>query len=230
VWKKAEDWGTVHPVALTIFSLIVGLLLGGIPAGFVLYNSGFYEGVQTSDATWRKNFDNHLKMAVDEQIVEKCGEVTRQLNVSCQSDKKSLEAIITEKSEENAELHERNQYLTQRSDIIDTHATLTGSASAILDELTTARAKRERDLEAKARSRFFALLSAIHRTNEIYTDWAGLFNSRATDLVQRYDNKENISTDEIIDYLQQFTSDLDAKKKVMQDQVNEANKIKNNKF
>jgi len=226
LWRAIEGWGGAHPVVLAIISLLVGAL----PAGFSSYNFGFYEGTSASESHWRKTFDNKLKEGVDQQISVKCGEVTQELNISCQKKTKVLEDAISEKSQENAELTDALVRSNKRADVIDTESVLTESASSILEQLTSARNKHDRDSEAALRQRFFSLLSAIRTANEIYTAWSALFDSKATELFERYNNKENISTDEIIGYLQGFTSDLDAKRKVIQDEVNEANKIKNSKY
>jgi hypothetical protein len=226
MWKAAESWGAAHPIALSVGAF----LLGSLPTGVLTYNAGFYEGSSTSDSNWRKTFDNKLKASVDEQIQTKCGEITQQLNMSCQRTIKGLESTISEKSQGIAELQVAIERLTKRSDIMDTHNVLAESGSSILEGILAARSKRDRDSEAAGRARFFSLLSAIRRTNEIYAEWSALFDSKATELFQRYNNKENVSTDEIVEYLQEFTSNLDAKRKVIQNQVNEANKIKGNKY
>jgi len=226
MWRAVESWGAAHPIALAV----VALLVGSVPTGFYGYNAGFYEGTSTSDSNWRKTFDNKLKAAVDEQISTKCGEITQQLNMSCQRTTKGLETTISERSQEIADLHVAIERLTKRSDIMDTHNVLAESGNSILEGILAARDKRDRNGEATGRARFFSLLSAIRRTNEIYADWSALFDNRATELFRRYNNKENISTDDIVEYLQEFTSNLDAKRKVIQDQVNEANKIKSNKY
>lgn len=228
--KALERWGAAHPTSLAIISLVAGLILGALPVGVKAYNVGFYEGASTSDGIWKRSLDNKVKIGVEQQIAEKCGETVATLNASCQRTAKSLEAQISDKTQQIGELSARNDYLSKRSEIIDTEDALAGSASSILDQFLTTRAKRDPDSEAAARARFFSLLASIRRTNEIYTDWAGLFNSRATELFQRYNNKESISTDEIVGYLRTFTSDLDTKKKVIENQVNEVNKIRNSKY
>ncbi len=229
-WNAAEIWGAAHQVAVAVIVLVLGLLLGAIPAAFATYNLGFYEGSSISDTNWRKGFNMKLKSAVDEQLAAKCGEITEQLNTNCQRTTRALETRLSDKTQEVAQLHGEIQNLSRRSDILETHDLLTESATSILKQLESARAKRDRDAEAAGRARFFTLLSAIRRTNQIYAAWSGLFDSKATELAQRRDNKENISTDDVIGYLQGFTSDLGMKKKVIQNQVDEANKISHNKL
>lgn len=230
IWRAAEIWSAGHPFSLAIIVLIFTTIFGLIPATFEGYNFGFYEGTMTSEANWTKSFDNKVKSTVDQQISATCGQITQQLNIDCQRTTKALQTRVSDKTQEIAQLQRTVQNLSNRVDISDIFDVLTGSASSILEQLESAHAKGDRDAEEAGRARFSSLLFAIRRANDIYTDWSALFNSRATELAQRYANKENVSTDDIIDYLRGFSSDLDVKRKIIQSQVDEADKIRRNKY
>lgn len=227
---KIEKWGAAHPVLLAVIIVLFSLAIGGIPASFWAYNVGFYEGGLTSDAHWRSSFDVKVKDVVEQKLSIRCGEVVGEASATCQRAAKSLERTISEKDGQIKDLQDRVDFLKRRSDIVDTHSMLTENARSILVQLSSAQEKRDVESERFARARFFSLLLGIQKTREIYADWSALFNSRATDLARQYNEKGNISTTEIATYLYGFTSDIETKRKIIDDEVSELNKIRNSKY
>ena len=225
-WKEIEKWGKSHPVILVVVALLIGMSPGGIGG----YNLGVSVGTSKTDERWRAIFATDLKTAVNEQLATKCGEAVGKVTNSCQRAFKRYDATIAEKDKEIAQWHANYNSIQNRLEILDLHVALTRSARGILQLLRAAHEKGDTRAEAEIRVRLFSFLLDVHRLNEIYTAWAGLFDDKATELVQRYEKKEIIPTEELIAYLNEFTADADRKRKVMQNEANEANKIRNKKY
>ncbi len=225
MWKKFELWATKHPIILSILSLLVA----GVPAATGAYNGGFYVGSSTADAHWRSTLRIEVDKAVAEQLPVKCGEVTRQLNSDCARQIKQFEISLGEQKEQIASLRADVLKLSRRLDVISLHERLTDNATAILSALSAARERRDSDAERVARARLLSLVRDINRTNRIFAEWADLFDSVATTLFNRLQNGENVPADELISFLQSFVADGDRKRQAIQNEIDEAEKIKNNK-
>jgi hypothetical protein len=230
MWKKIEEWGVSHPVMLTVFGGFFGFVIGFVPAGWGGYNLGFYAGVTTTERQWRDSFNNKVDMTVNEQIASKCGEVTAEINNSCNRQIRRLESTIKEKDDRIEALQYSISRLQQKSDVLELHERLTDNANNILSALLAARERRDTSAELTARSRVLSLLNDIHRTNSLFNEWASLFNGVATELFNRLQSGESIPSEQLVAFLRSFIADNDRKRKVIQTGVDAANKIKTNKY
>ena len=230
MFGAVEKWGRENPVALAIFSLFVGFVpLGGL-ASVGAYNVGFYAGTTTSESYWRSTFDQKLNEGINSQLAAKCGQAVSEVNATCQQDAKRFERSIKDREKTIAELNAQIESFRRRSDIVDLYDRLVDSAQSILKSLLAARERRDFVEERNLKSRFYSLLLDIRRLNQLYVEWGALFNGRATELTQRYSDSQSIPTEQIIRYLEAFAADIDLRKKVIQREVDEANRIKSKKY
>lgn len=208
----------------------MGVISAGGIAGVSGYNLGFYAGTTTTEETWRASFTQRVSEQVNSEVASKCGEAVSEVNAACQRQIRSFEKTVNSKDLELKAQSARIDYLNQQSEILDIHERLIQNAELMLKSLLAAREKRDLESERAIKSRFFSLLLDIRRMNQLFVGWGALFNGRATELTERYNAGESIPTDEIINYLNSFSADADRKRKIIQSEVNEANKIKSKKY
>lgn len=230
VWKTIEAWGRNNPVSSAVLGFLMGVIPAGGIAGVGAYNLGFYAGTTTTEETWRGAFSRKVNEQVSSEIASKCGQAVSEVNTACQRQIRSLEKTIDSKDLELKAQSARIDYLNQQSEIVDIHERLIQNAESMLKSLLAAREKRDLESEKAIKSRFFSLLLDIRRMNQLFVGWGALFNGRATELTERYKAGESIPTDEIISYLDSFSADADRKRKIIQSEVNEANKIRSKKY
>jgi len=230
MWKKIEKWGKDNPISSALMIVFFTMMVTAIPSGFSGYNLGFYAGSTTAESQWRALFDIRVKDTVSQQIAGKCGDMISEVNNSCNQSIRTFESSLRSKEEYAKSLENKLSFLTERSDILDLHDNLISNANSILSSILAAREKRDQNAEQAARDRTLNLLHDINKLNNIYSDWAALFDSIATQLANRSRSGETISTDELIAFVNSFVSDNDRKRRVIQSEIEVANKIKRSKY
>ena len=225
-WKNVEKWGKNHPV----FLVIVAFLIGAAPSGTIGYNTGFYAGTVTAEDTWRATLNRRVDFAVKDQFSSKCGEIVASVNNTCQSQIRSLQSAIRTKDEEISTRDVLIERLKVRSDVLDLHDNFARSANDILSAIQKSRETQDRAGEQAAQKRVELLLQDMTRINQLFSEWAGLFNSVATNLTTRLRNGEQIGVDELVAFLRGFVADNERKRKVIQTEAESAARIKGTKY
>lgn len=230
IWNPIEKWGRSNPVRLAIAAFLVGLVPPGTVAFVGGYNLGVYAGAHTSDRIWGSQFDEKLKQRVNAQLAAKCGQAVSEVEITCNRDTASLKKTVAEK---NAQIHDQNseiESLQRKSDILDMYSRMVDNAVDILKSLQAASARHDVARANAQKGRFFSLLLDIRRLNHLYQNWGELFDGQAADLANKYNDAQSVPTDAAIGYLEYFTADIDRKRKVVESEVNEANKIMGRKY